>query len=236
MNGTAVSLSMGGLPLGMGRNGYITRVEGGTMNFYEIEDASADTITANICSALKIGKKYIAVVSNSSNSYAMSSTLSNKGTAYQSLKGISVTPSSGKLTMVRDDRVIWNLERAPQGDPSFISAFMGSMRYAYNTIDAAVGTANSRIVQALVIYVYKDRIVFQMKNYGESGTFSGITVSNNLASYTIYRNVENSAVGIETPSVIRTSKAAGIYDLQGRRVTNPKRGLYIVDLLHGSIP
>ena len=229
MSGTAATVSMGGLPLGLGKAGYINRVEGGTVTFYEVEDASADTITANICSALKIGKKYIVVASNSSKSYAMSNTVSNKGTAYQMLKGVVVTPSDNQLTMVRNDKVIWNLERAPLGDPSFLSAFMGSMRYAYNTIDAAVGTANSRIVQALVIYVYKDRIVFKMKNYGESGTFSGINIMKDLATYTIYRNVENSAVGIETPSVIKTSKAAGIYDLQGRRVTNPKRGLYIVD-------
>lgn len=229
MNGTVATVKLDGLPLGLGRSGSVTRVDGGTVKFFEVEDASADTITANLCSALKIGGKYIVVVNNSTNSYAMGNELVNKGTAYQMLRSVRITPEGDKLTMARNDKVIWNIEKAPEGEPSFISAFMGSMRYALNSIDTQVSTSNSRIVQALVIYVYKDRIVFQMKNYGESGTFSGINVTKNLASYTVYRNVVNSAVGIETPSVIKTSKSAGIYDLQGRRVMKPKRGLYIVD-------
>ncbi len=229
MQGQTVTLKMDGLSLGLGSNRSVTRIEGGTTNFYEVEDSEADTITANLCSALKIGGKYIVVAGNSQNAYAMSNELVNKGTAYQMLRSVRVTPDGNKIKMARNDKLIWNLEKAPEGDPSFISAFMGSMRYAYSSLDDNVGTRNARIVQALVIYVYKDRIVFQMKNYGETGTFGNITILKNLASYTVYRNVENSAVGIETPSVIKTSKAAGIYDLQGRRVTNPKRGLYIVD-------
>ena len=50
--------------------------------------------------------------------------------------------------------------------PSFISAFMGSMRYYSNSIDGNVGPSNSKVVQSLLIYVYRDKIVLQMKNYG----------------------------------------------------------------------
>ncbi len=49
---------------------------------------------------------------------------------------------------------------------SFISAFMGSMRYYANSIDGSVGASNSKVVQSLMIYVYKNRIELQMKNYG----------------------------------------------------------------------
>jgi len=49
---------------------------------------------------------------------------------------------------------------------SFISSFMGSMRYYANSIDTSVGASNSKVVQSLLIYVYRDRIELQMKNYG----------------------------------------------------------------------
>ncbi len=49
---------------------------------------------------------------------------------------------------------------------SFISAFMGSMRYYANSIDVSVGASNSKVVQSLLIYVYRDKIELQMKNYG----------------------------------------------------------------------
>lgn len=50
--------------------------------------------------------------------------------------------------------------------PSFISSFMGSMRYYSNSIDVSVGASNSKVVQSLLIYVYRDRIELHMKNYG----------------------------------------------------------------------
>lgn len=49
---------------------------------------------------------------------------------------------------------------------SFVSSFMGSMRYYSNSIDGNVGPSNSKVVQSLLIYVYRDKIVLQMKNYG----------------------------------------------------------------------
>ncbi len=57
---------------------------------------------------------------------------------------------------------------AGNATPSFISAFMGSMRYYSNSIDGNVGPSNSKVVQSLMIYVYRDKIVLQMKNYGIS--------------------------------------------------------------------
>ena len=51
-------------------------------------------------------------------------------------------------------------------EPSFTSAFMGSMRYYNNSIDGSVNDSNAKVVQSLIIYVYSDRIELQMKNYG----------------------------------------------------------------------
>ena len=58
-------------------------------------------------------------------------------------------------------------EEEPQfGEKSFTSLFMGSMRYYANSIDGWVKEANSQVVQALMVYVYYDRVEFCMKNYG----------------------------------------------------------------------
>ncbi len=57
-------------------------------------------------------------------------------------------------------------EHSQGASESFISSFMGSMRYYGNSIDGSVGASNSKVVQSLMIYVYRDRIELQMKNYG----------------------------------------------------------------------
>lgn len=50
---------------------------------------------------------------------------------------------------------------------SFIASFMGSMSYSKHDITPGyLNEKDSDIVQALMIYLYKDRIVFTMKNYG----------------------------------------------------------------------
>ena len=69
---------------------------------------------------------------------------------------------------------------------------MGSMRYYSNSIDGNVGPNDSRIVQAMNVYVYEDRVELRMKNYGESGTINGITINKNLEPYVSYRTVTHS--------------------------------------------
>ena len=67
---------------------------------------------------------------------------------------------------------------------SFITAFMGSMSYYNNSIDSGWLTERDpKVVQGLMIYVYQDRIVFEMKNYGE--TFAGKA----LKSWTVMRDM-----------------------------------------------
>lgn len=67
---------------------------------------------------------------------------------------------------------------------SFIASFMGSMSY-YMTTDnpATLGARDPTIVQALMIYVYEGRIVFQMKNYGTK------FAKRELDSWTVRRDV-----------------------------------------------
>ena len=59
-----------------------------------------------------------------------------------------------------------NAQKTEFGKKSFTSVFMGSMRYYNNSIDGWVNENNSKVVQALMVYVYYDRIEFVMKNYG----------------------------------------------------------------------
>ena len=51
-------------------------------------------------------------------------------------------------------------------EPSFISTFMGSLRYYNNSIEDGPTVEDSKVVQNLMMYVYKDRIELQMKNHG----------------------------------------------------------------------
>lgn len=64
---------------------------------------------------------------------------------------------------------------------SFTSSFMGSMSYYNNQYnEGALSAEQPKIVQALMIYVYADRVELEMKNYGESNG-----ERKNLYSYSI---------------------------------------------------
>lgn len=90
--------------------------------------------------------------------------------------------TSERVTTYLKDGTVTNLNNAT--NTSFTSAFMGSMRYFSNSIDVTVGTSNSKVVQALMIYVYRDRIELQMKNYGIANGGAQI-----LKKHTIYRKI-----------------------------------------------
>lgn len=73
---------------------------------------------------------------------------------------------------------------------SFITSFMGSMSYYNNSYNPGGLTWDDpKIVQALMVYVYADRIVFQTRNYGS--TFANVTPK----SWTIMRDIEGSLNG-----------------------------------------
>lgn len=115
----------------------------------------------------------------------------------------SNTSSNGPISL---EKVVWTLEdnntdpnpgpgpdpKPTTGDPSFFSAFMGSLRYYYNTFDAGDPADMPTVVQALLVYVYKDRVVLQMKNYNQTGVIKGIEIAELPASYTSLREVTHS--------------------------------------------
>lgn len=80
----------------------------------------------------------------------------------------------------------WRAEIPADAQPSFVSSFMGSMRYYANSNGepAAGGTGARKLIQGLIIYVYPDRIVFNMKNFRNN---VGARVRNELAPYVIRR-------------------------------------------------
>ena len=85
------------------------------------------------------------------------------------------------------------------------------------------------IVQALMVYVYADRVELHMKNYNRSGTINGITVNKKLAPYISYRKVDvpTSVEGFQLKDAhVETIDA---YDLMGRKVHNlSQKRIYVV--------
>ena len=86
-----------------------------------------------------------------------------------------------------------------QKDASFITSFVGSMRYYSNDINYPSSPNDSNVVQALMIYVYSDRVELHMKNYGEYDYYDvdhifqtqPIFIAKNPIPYYINRKVEN---------------------------------------------
>lgn len=119
---------------------------------------------------------------------------------------------------------LWLLEEKPEakeGEGSFFSAFMGSMRYYYNSIDTGDPSDMPTVVQALMVYVYPDRVVLSMKNYNQTGMLQGITINKELATYTSYRPVtlyskpNNIITGMNRIESFEV-KQPKVYDLGGR--------------------
>jgi hypothetical protein len=185
---------------------------------------------------LEKGETYVIVAENAKDRsllYALTSE-GYPATNSNRLVGLSVVPTDGKITLDASQiNALWTLEEAvtETAQPSFFSAFMGSMRYYYNTIDPGdmpVETPN--IVQALMVYVYADRVELHMKNYNRSGTINGITVNKELAPYISYRKVDvpASVQGVQLKDVHVERLEA--YDLTGRKVHHPAtKGVYVVN-------
>ena len=192
--------------------------------FYNVTDGT-------LAKKLEVGKSYYVVGQKLSKFYALSHEILRPGTGNQRMLSVAVEIADDKITAPENaDNYIWTLGEMPKGEPSFLSAFMGSMRYYSNSIEGDVSVSNSKIVQALMVYIYPNRIVLKMKNYGSSGNFNGIQIQKELAGYTIFRDVENAngpLTGIDnlTGSVLGRDVA---YDLSGRRVSNIGKGVYIV--------
>lgn len=207
----------------------------GGSGYFSGNDAAQDMWFYNtdgtLATKLAPGNEYYLVSMYSKKYYALHNEVLRPNTGNQRLASTLVTiGEDGKLVIPEGDKHIWKFDVKPEGEGSFLSAFMGSMRYYSNSIEGDVSVSNSKIVQALMVYIHPDRIVLKMKNYGSSGNFGGIQINKELAGYTIFREVENAngtIVGVNnmTGEVLGSPIA---YDLSGRRVSNVSKGVYII--------
>ena len=207
--------------------------------FYEVTQRNGEAIVANKVEQPEEGKTYLIVTVNAKDASKLYALTSDGVSGKHRLAGLFVEDVDGVITLDASKTVaLWTLSHeaaadvTPAEDASFFSAFMGSMRYYNNTIDPGdmpVGTPN--IVQALMIYVYKDRVELHMKNYNKYGNISGITVMKNLVPYISYRKVNEVATGIKGMQVKDSYvERHQVYDLQGRKVgSRLNKGLYVTE-------
>ena len=87
----------------------------------------------------------------------------------------------------------WRAELPAEAQPSFLSSFMGSMRYYNNSNGEPANSAQAarKLIQGLIIYVYPDRIVFDMKNFRNNAQGR---VRNDLAPFVVERTMPTTAL------------------------------------------
>lgn len=217
-----------------GTNG---RFSGNTSAFplalYAVDSKTADAITGHKVSSFELGKEYFITGDKSGVTYAVSSEVTDEGTTSQRLLSTAVTLNGETATIPADNNLLWTFSVLPEATPSFFSAFMGSMRYYNNSIEGDVSVSNSRVVQAMMIYIYSDRIVLQIKNYGQTGNLNGINLEKSPEPYTVFRTVkkdDGGTVGVTDITADEVHEGPDtIYDLLGRRVSKPDKGVYIVN-------
>ncbi|RGO07092.1 LPXTG cell wall anchor domain-containing protein [Thomasclavelia spiroformis] len=111
----------------------------------------------------QIGEEYLE--SNSLTERAKYVLVSNENYALTNLTN-GATGESIRLEPLYVEKTENGICDAKIAEPSFISTFMGSLRYYNNSIEDGPTVEDSKVVQNLIMYVYKDRIELQMKNHG----------------------------------------------------------------------
>lgn len=108
----------------------------------------------------------------------------------------------------------WRAELPTPASPSFVSSFMGSLRYYANSNGEPDNTSpvERKLIQGLLVYVYPDRIVFNMKNFRNK---VGSRVRNELAPYV----VERMTAAPELERIVQHNPSAAYY----RRVDDPSQ-------------
>ncbi|WP_455639709.1 metallophosphoesterase family protein [Parabacteroides sp.] len=170
---------------------------------YEIESTYDEGgVNATQISAVEKGKQYLIAFKDGDDYYALTNETNGKSGGDRRLKSVRISVNGTDATysdtnLTDDYSAIWTIEEQERGTKSFCSSFVGSMRYYNSSIDDYASINNSRLVQALMIYVYEDRVILQMKNYGETGTINGITIAETPAPFISERLVTNSEVKYE---------------------------------------
>lgn len=222
--------------LHIGSGGRFSRGDATALKFFEVVAPTVEhgSYVGTLVKYPKTGVPYAIAAEKSGKTYLLTNKVYKAGEGdNQRLEGQEVTVNDNTVSFA-DDNLIWTLKEREPGDPSFFSSFMGSMRYYNNSIEGDVSVSNSKIVQALMVYIYPDRITLKMKNYGESGTFGNITINKDLAAYTVYREVRNANGALTAIKGVTTENKMGkadgrVYDLTGRQVTRPTRGVYVMN-------
>ena len=214
--------------------------------WFHVDDVSDNKVTATRAKELKVGEKYIIVyghdeggdngyhyymVGNSLVSNSNYKRIASKEVYHGKLDGIETL----SVTDASIDDYIYILDEK-KVTPSFLSVFMGSMRYHGNSIDKSYDETKEihdpRIAQALMIYIYADRIEFRMKNYGETGSIKSdtqgkgpVTINEELVPYTVFRAFD----WTDDPGVTGISQHSdapmttnGVYDISGRLIPEGK--------------
>lgn len=217
---------------------------------YNVEESElyAKSITGNLVSDITEGNYYIIT----QNGFALGNS-KNTDSNYRRVTGVkpsgySAGASSVVINTTDNYAYIYKCEKVTEqpkpvlepGRESFFSIFMGSLRYHTDSFNPNGDYEDSSskepvIVQGLVIKLFSDRIEFRMKNYGQSGiTKNGITIEEEPAPYTIFRNVKlvtNTPTSIAAPKADTHLKKDGwngrTFDLSGREVSSGYSGLRI---------
>lgn len=146
------------------------------------------------------GETYYIVAKYSGNYYAMKAELYNEGTDGQRMEteAVELNADQSSMTAVPSEACTWTFTTPvpvtpdPDTEASFFSSFMGSLRYYHNSINAGDPADMPDVVQALIVKVYNDRVVLQMKNYNKTGVLAGQKVVEVPADYTSFRTVTHS--------------------------------------------
>lgn len=248
-NGTKYNLSAGSGFSAKDRTSSTSEQE--NSYFYCVDDINATTITATKASALEIGKYYVITNTYQNNIYVLSGNLQSKAGSDKTnrISNGSATINGNTLTMNNANgaartyiyKMEGEVETTPTAggsttqsssvDGSFVTLFMGSMRYYDNIFEGKWDTSNdtvsAKVAQALMIYVYNDRIEMRLKNYGKSGTFTGgkgfegqsVTINEELTPYTIFRTVtlasqqEPDGPVVPTPKIYAQTAVGGDWNL-----------------------
>lgn len=257
-NGTKYNLSAGSGFSAKDRTSSTSEQE--NSYFYCVEDINATTITATKASALEIGKYYVITNKYQNTTYVLSGNLQLKAGSDKTnrISNGSATISGNTLTMNNANgaaktyiyKIEGEVETTPDTegsttqsssvDGSFVTLFMGSMRYYDNKIDGGYisgyngnDTVSSKVAQALMVYVYEDRIEMHMKNYGQSGNFGSVTVNEDLTPYTIFRTVtlasqqEADEPVVPTPKIYAQTTVGGDWNL-----VEAEDGVFTIDDYH----
>ena len=208
--------------------------------FYEVDP---NTMLGKRCMSPEPGKTYgiVAPASDNSGYYALTSTAYSAGSTDQRLTG---TKSGNNYTQVFTNKnMMWEMsEHQPDpGTPSFFSAFVGSMRYNDIATNASPSEADALMTQALILELYADSVVLEIKNYGQTGNFYGAAVSprifNPLHRYVVRRPVIGSAFPDDIPDGITSlsdeqSLSPRLFSITGTEMPNTRslpRGLYLTN-------